>query len=226
VKKIIEQLKNSIIVSCQASKDEPMYSPEAILLMSKSVIKGGAKAIRTENPTFIRQIKHFFNSNIPIIGLYKKKYNDSEVYITPTKREVDAIAIAGSDIVAIDATSRTRPFNEKLEDILHYIHNKYNLPVMADISTFEEGIRAEELGFDLISTTLSGYTSYSKKSNEPDFELLEKLSSNLKTPIVLEGRIWEVNHVKHAFRKGAYSVVIGSSITRPQLITEKFVMNK
>lgn len=220
MKEIISKLKNNIIVSCQAGKEEPMYSPEAIILMTKASIKGGAKAIRAESPISIRQIKHFFD--IPVIGLYKKKYENSEVYITPTKKEIDSIAIAGSDIIAIDATNRQRPFNEKLEDLLNYIHNKYNLPVMADISTYEEGVNAEKLGFDLISTTLSGYTSYSKKSDEPDFELLEKLSKNIKTPIILEGRVWETNHLKEAFKRGAYSVVIGSSITRPNLITERF----
>jgi N-acylglucosamine-6-phosphate 2-epimerase len=217
---IISKLKNNIIVSCQAGKDEPMYSPEAIILMTKASIKGGAKAIRAESPTSIRQIKHFFD--IPVIGLYKKIYQNSEVYITPTRKEVDSIAISGSDIIAIDATNRKRPFNEKLEDIVNYIHDKYNLPVMADISNYEEGINAEKIGFDLIATTLSGYTSYSKKSDEPDFELLYKLSSNIRTPIILEGRVWEINHLKKAFKMGAYSVVIGSAITRPNLITKRF----
>lgn len=220
---LISKLKNNIIVSCQASKEEPTYSPETILLMTKAVIDGGAVAIRAEGVISIRQIKHFFD--IPVIGLYKKYYENSEVYITPTKKEIDSISIAGSDIIAIDATNRKRPNNQKLSDLVEYTKNKYNLPLMADISTYEEGINAEKLGFDLISTTLSGYTSYSKKTEEPDFELLEKLVNKVKVPVILEGRIWEITHVKKAFEKGAYSVVIGSSITRPHLITKRFYDN-
>ena len=217
---IIEKLKNNLIVSCQANSSEPMYSPEALLLMAKSAIKGGAVALRAEGNLPIRLFKSFFE--VPVIGLLKKDYDDSEIYITPTIKDVDSIAIAGADIIAIDATLRKRPFDQKLEDLLKRIKERYGLIAMADISTYEEAKNAENIGFDLIGTTLSGYTSYSKKSNEPDFELLEKMVKNIKTPIIMEGKINTPEQMKKAFEIGAYSVVVGSAITRPHLITESF----
>lgn len=217
---IIEKLKNNLIVSCQANSSEPMYSPEALLLMAKSSIKGGAVALRAEGNLPIRLFKSFFD--VPVIGLLKKDYDDSEIYITSTIKDVDSIAIAGADIIAIDATLRKRPFDQKLEDLLKRIKERYGLISMADISTYEEAKNAGNIGFDLIGTTLSGYTSYSKKSNEPDFELLEKMVKNIKTPIIMEGKINTPEQMRKAFELGAYSVVVGSAITRPHLITANF----
>lgn len=216
---ILSRLKGKLIVSCQASSGEPMYSPEALLLMAKASIEGGASAIRANGPLSVRQMKHFFK--VPVIGLYKKIYPDSDVYITPTLNEVHSISIAGADIIAIDATLRLRPFKQKTEDLLKKIH-EFNLLAMADISTYEEGINAQKIGFDIVGTTLSGYTPYSTQSEEPDFELLSKLTSNLNIPVIMEGKIWEPSQLTEAFKRNAYAVVIGSAITRPQLITKRF----
>ncbi|MFN8577654.1 MAG: N-acetylmannosamine-6-phosphate 2-epimerase [Candidatus Sericytochromatia bacterium] len=217
---LIESLKGKLIVSCQASEIEPLYSPEALLSMAKASIEGGAFALRASTPLPIRYMKSFFD--IPIIGLYKAVYNDSDVYITPTIKEVDAISISGAEIIAVDATLRKRPNNEKLEDILERIQKKHKLFAMADISTYEEAINADKLGFDLIGTTLSGYTPYSTQGEEPDFELLEKLVNTIKTPVIMEGKIWNPEQLDKAFKIGAYAVVIGSAITRPHLITKRF----
>ncbi len=217
---LIKNLKGKLIVSCQASEIEPLYSPEALLGMAKAAIEGGAFALRANTPLPIRYMKSFFD--IPIIGLYKAVYPDSDIYITPTIKEVDAISISGAEIIAVDATLRKRPNDEKLESILERIQKKHNLLAMADISTYEEALNAEKIGFDLIGTTLSGYTSYSTQSEEPDFELLKKIVSTIKTPVIMEGKIWNPEQLKTAFNIGAYSVVIGSAITRPHLITKRF----
>jgi N-acylglucosamine-6-phosphate 2-epimerase len=216
---LLKSLQGKLIVSCQAAEEEPLYSPEALLAMARAAIEGGAEALRANGPLPVRAMKHFFG--VPVIGLYKKVYPGSDVYITPTAREVEAIAIAGADIIAVDATLRKRPGDEKLDDLLKLIH-KYKLPAMADISTFEEGANAKTLGFDLVGTTLSGYTPYSLQAEGPDFELLASLTESLKIPVIMEGKIWEPNQLKEAFENGAYSVVIGSAITRPQLITKRF----
>ncbi len=191
--------------------------------MMESVIQGGAKALRLAGARDIRNAKRLFN--VPVIGLTKPDKlpeNWKEVvYITPTLKEVNELINANADIIATDATSRLRP-KESLKDIIKYIksHNKL---AMADISTCEEGIKARELGFDIISTTLSGYTQYSNQNlKTPDFKLLERLVKNLDCPVVLEGRIWEPKEVNRAFMLGAHSVVIGSAVTRPQLITKRF----
>ncbi len=220
---ILEKLKNQIIVSVQAMPNEPLYEESCIIAMMKSVVNGGAKGLRLAGARDVKNAKKIFD--IPIIGLTKpdKLPNNWKeiVYITPTLKEVNELIEANADIIATDATQRPRP-KESLKEIVNYIksHNKLS---MADISTFEEGIKARELGFDIISTTLSGYTQYSNQNIEgPDFELLEKLVKELNCPIILEGRIWEPNEVNKAFELGAHSVVIGSAITRPQLITKRF----
>ena len=224
---IVEKLKNQIIVSVQAMPNEPLYEEQCIIAMMQSVVNGGAKALRLAGARDIKNAKKLFD--IPIIGLTKPdKLPDNWkeiVYITPTLKEVNELIEANADIIATDATQRPRP-KESLKEIVNYIksHNKLS---MADISTFDEGIKARELGFDIISTTLSGYTQYSNQNIEgPDFELSEKLVKELDCPIILEGRIWEPNEVNKAFELGAHSVVIGSAITRPQLITKRFCNRK
>ena len=220
---ILNKLKNSVIVSVQAMPNEPLYKEDCMIAMMQSVINGGAKALRLAGARDVINAKKLFN--VPVIGLTKPDKlpeNWKEVvYITPTLKEVDELINANTDIIATDATNRPRP-KESLKEIVDYIKSKNKLS-MADISTFEEGVKARELGFDIISTTLSGYTKESlTDSDEPDFELLEKLVKKLDCPIILEGRIWNVEEVNKAFDLGAFAVVIGSAITRPQLITKRF----
>ncbi len=223
----IEKLKNQIIISVQAMPDEPLYKEECLTAMMKSVINGGAKALRLAGSRDIKNAKKLFN--VPVIGLTKPDKlpeNWKEiVYITPSLKEVNELIDANADIIAVDATLRPRP-KETLNEILNAIKSSDKF-AMADISTFEEGVKARELGFDVISTTLSGYTTYSNQNIEgPDFNLLKSLSNELDCPIILEGRIWTVEEVNMAFDLGAYSVVIGSAVTRPQLITKRFYERK
>ena len=204
--------------------DEPLYNETAITAMMKSVINGGAKGLRLAGSRDGKNAKKFFN--VPVIGLTKPDKlpeNWKEiVYITPTLKEVNELIEANADIIATDATQRKRP-NESLDVILKHIKTNNKL-AMADVSTFDEGVKERELGFDIISTTLSGYTQNSDCSQiEPDFNLLEKLVKELDCPIFLEGRIWEPCQVQKAFDLGAYSVVIGSAVTRPQLIVKRFI---
>ena len=220
---IIEKLKNQIIISVQAMPDEPLYNEVALTAMMQSVVNGGAKGLRVAGARDVKNAKKLFD--IPVIGLTKPdKLPDNwkeVVYITPSLKEVNELIEANADIIATDATQRPRP-KETLEKIIKYIKN-HNKLAMADISTFEEGVKARELGFDIISTTLSGYTQNSRQDLiGPDFELLSMLVKNLDCPVVLEGRIWEPNEVDRAFDLGAHSVVIGSAVTRPQLITKRF----
>jgi N-acylglucosamine-6-phosphate 2-epimerase len=221
---IVKKLENSIIVSSQASINEPFYPDEAMKAMIQSVINGGAQGLRLAGPSHIHLAKML--TDLPVIGITKpdiipENYKEI-VYITPAFQDAEAIYKAGADIIAIDATSRKRPA-ENLEVLIQRIHSELNCPVMADISTIDEGLNACELGADILSTTLAGYTAYSKATNGPDFELLDRLIKYTDRPVILEGRIETPDHVKIAFEKGAFAVVIGSAITRPQLITHKFV---
>lgn len=222
---IINRLKGKIVVSCQAMPSEPLYLEKCMVAMMKSVIKGGAGGLRVAGARDVRNAKRLFE--VPVIGLTKPDIIPSNwqeiVYITPTVNEVIELVDAGADIIAFDGTMRPRPNGAKLEELIKYI--KINKRVsMADISTLEEGINAEKLGANILSTTLSGYTQFSQNRGDgPDFELLKQLVENTNLPVVLEGRIWEPEEVTKAFELGAHCVVIGSAITRPQLITKRFI---
>ncbi|HSA06462.1 MAG TPA: N-acetylmannosamine-6-phosphate 2-epimerase [Candidatus Gastranaerophilales bacterium] len=224
--KLLKNIEKQIIVSCQASKNDPLAEKNGLISVIKSVINGGALGLRLAGRESIKKTRKF--STIPIIGITKPDIlpqNWKEiVYITPSFKDAKQISDAGADIIAIDGTLRQRP-NEKLEELIFNIKKKLQKPVMADISTYEEALICAELGADIISTTLSGYTSYTldKNNGEPDFELLETLVNNLNKPVILEGRIWTPEHAKKAFESGAFCVVIGSAITRPQVITERFI---
>lgn len=227
---ILKQIEAGVIVSVQADEGEPLDSPEILAALALSALQGGASGLRMANPENIRHIKTF-EPEIPLIGITKPHHIPTNfrelVYITPTFEDVCRIVEAGADIVAIDATSRLRPNGDTLDDAFSRVRQAYpQLPLMADISRFEEGIYAASLGFNIISTTLSGYTSDTMlcaKSGEPDFELLKKLVDVVEVPVILEGRIWEPWHVSKAFELGAFAVVIGSAITRPFAITHRFV---
>ena len=221
---IVEFLFGKVIVSCQAMPDEPLYKEDCMYAMMASVINGGASGLRVAGARDVKNAKKF---NVPVIGLTKpnklpENWKDV-VYITPTLKEVNELLEADADIIAFDGTSRPRPNNCKLEDIINTIHASGKL-AMADISTLQEGIKCANLGADIISTTLSGYTLESgEPTDKPDYELLENLVKNVNIPVILEGRIWEPADVTKAFELGAHSVVIGSAITRPQLITKRFI---
>ena len=220
---IIDYLKGNIIVSCQAMPDEPLYKEECMKAMMASVIKGGSAGLRVAGARDVRNAKKF---NVPVIGLTKpdKLPNNWKeiVYITPSLKEVNELIDADADIIAFDGTSRPRPNGCTINDIINTIHASNKL-AMADISTLTEGINCSELGADIISTTLSGYTMESKSdTDKPDYVLLKNLVNTIDKPVILEGRIWEPSDVTKAFELGAHSVVIGSAITRPQLITKRF----
>lgn len=222
---MINKLKNQVIISVQAAYGEPLYEETAMKAMIETVVKlGGAAALRLAGIRDIKNAKSMF-PDIPVIGITKpqklpENYLDL-VYITPNICDCSAVADSGADIVAFDATLRER--ENSIVEMIDVIHSKNKL-AMADIATFEDAKNAKECGIDLISTTLSGYTTQTlSNSAEPDFELLEKIVKELKTPAILEGRIWEPNQVKKAFELGAHSVVIGSAVTRPQHIVKRFL---
>lgn len=222
---IIEDLKGKVIVSSQAMPEEPLYDEKCMMAMMQSVVNGGAQGLRVAGARDVRNAKSF---GVPVIGLTKPDKLPSNwrsvVYITPGLKEVRDLIEAGADIIAFDGTARPRPGCD-LKDIIEEIHKSERL-AMADISTLEEGLNCAKLGADLISTTLAGYTDESgEPTDDPDYDLLENLVRNLQLPIILEGRIWEPKQVKKAFELGAHCVVIGSAITRPQLIVKRFITN-
>lgn len=227
---ILTSLRDSIIVSVQADQGEPLNKPECILAMAMSVVAGGAKGLRLANPENIRHVKQFL-PEIPVVGITKPPRPpvdpENHVYITPSLWAAESVCLAGAEIVAMDATLRPRPSGESLLEIVAALRERFpGTLLMADIATEEEAYAAAETGFDFISTTLSGYTANTLAAGQtgtPDFDLLSRLTRSLSIPVVLEGRIWSPDHVTQAFEQGAFAVVIGSAITRPHLITRRFV---
>lgn len=217
---MLNQIKNKLIVSCQALPDEPLHSPFIMGRMALAAKQGGASAIRAQGVEDILEIMQVVD--LPVIGIIKKSYSDSDIYITATKQEVEDLLKTNCQMIALDATNRIRPNNEKIEDLLNLIHKNGRL-AMADISTYEEAINAERIGFDVISTTLCGYTPYSPNYEGPNLELIGQLVQDLHIPVIAEGKINIPEDLKAVFKAGAYSAVVGGAITRPQLITKKFV---
>lgn len=218
----LAKTNGGIIVSCQALEDEPLYGAEIMARMALAAKLGGAVGIRCGTGKDIRAIRRAVE--LPIIGLVKRLYEGTPIYITPTMEEVDEVYDAGADVVAFDATDRQRPGGVGVEAFIGMVRAKYGekLLLMADISTYEEGITVAKAGADLISTTLSGYTPYSPQQKTPDFELMGRLACDLSSPVFGEGRIWTPEEASKALSLGVHAVIIGSAITRPMEITARF----
>lgn len=218
---LLAKIRGGLIVSCQAQPDEPLFGAEVMVKLAHAALQGGAVGIRANTPADVAAIRQAL-PDVPLIGLYKFDLPGFEVRITPTLETALALAQAGCDIIALDATQRPRP-EGSLETFIRKVQTETGLPVLADISTLEEGLTAEAAGAELISTTLSGYTSYSPQQKEPDLALVKALSGVLKVPLLAEGRITTPAQARQALEEGAYAVVVGGAITRPQWITRQFV---
>ena len=221
--KKVESLKGKLIVSCQALPHEPLHSSFIMGRMALAAKEGGAYGIRANTKEDIQEIRH--NVDLPVIGIVKRDYADSEVYITPTMKEVDELMEVGPEIIALDATGRLRPEGVALKDFFRQVKEKYPDQLwMADCSTVEEALHADKLGFDFIGTTMVGYTRQSEggRIEEDDFRILREIIAKAKHKVIAEGNVNTPQKVKRVIELGAYSVVVGSAITRPQLITREF----
>ncbi len=219
---ILQSIKGGLIVSCQALPGEPLYNTGVMPKMALAAKLGGAVGIRANGFDDIKAIKN--EVGLPVIGIVKKDYDDSDVYITPTIEEVKTVVAAGADIVAADATNRVRPNGKSLKEFYEEVRNSFpDVLLMADVSTFEEALEAAYLGFDLVGTTLCGYTEYTKGISIPDFELIRKMVRSLNIPVIAEGGIWMPEQLKKALDLGVHAAVVGSAITRPMEITKRFV---
>ena len=219
----IKALKGQLIVSCQALPQEPLHSSFIMGRLARAAKEGGAAGIRANTKEDIKEIQEV--TGLPIIGIVKRDYPDSAVYITPTMKEIEELMEVKPEIVAIDATGALRPGNVTLADFFHQIKEKYpEQKLMADCSTIEEALFADELGFDFIGTTMVGYTPQSKglKIEENDFEILRTILKKVKHPVIAEGNVNSPEKAKRVIELGSYAVVVGSSITRPQLITKGY----
>ena len=208
---IIQKLQGGLIVSCQAPAESPMHQPEVIAAMAEAAVNQGAIAIRLDTPAHVKAVRQKISA--PIIGLWKQQIPGFEVYITPQFDHAAAIAQAGADIIAIDATVRSRPNQETVATLIERIHIELGKLVMADVDTLAAAIVAANAGADLIGTTLYGYTAETQHLKPPGFDLLAELIKKLPIPIICEGGIASTQMAKQALDMGAYAVVVGTAIT-------------
>ncbi|MBD5549921.1 MAG: N-acetylmannosamine-6-phosphate 2-epimerase [Lachnospiraceae bacterium] len=219
----VDQLKGKLVVSCQALPHEPLHSSYIMGRMAFAAKEGGALGIRANTKEDIKEIQS--QVDLPIIGIVKRDYEDSKIYITPSMREIEELMEVKPEIIALDATNAVRPGGLTLDEFFHQIKEKYpDQLLMADCSTVEEALHADELGFDFIGTTLVGYTEQSKndKIEANDFEIIREIVAKVKHRVIAEGNINTPEKAKRVIELGAFSVVVGSIITRPQLITKAF----
>lgn len=219
---VFEQIKGKLIVSCQALPDEPLHSPFIMGRMAYAAKLGGAAGIRANSVEDIKEIKK--TVDLPIIGIIKRVFDNSDVFITPTLEEIELLYQEGVDIIALDATTRVRPDGKTISEIFPLIREKYSDQLfMADCSNYEEGKLAYELGFDCVGTTLNGYTEYTKGNKDLDLHLIGRLVKDIPVPIIAEGGIWTPEDLNDVLKCGAFTAVVGTAITRPMEITKRFV---
>ncbi|WP_214703184.1 MULTISPECIES: N-acetylmannosamine-6-phosphate 2-epimerase [unclassified Exiguobacterium] len=216
-------LPTGLIVSCQALENEPLHSEFIMGRMAIAAVQGGAKGIRANSAKDIQEIKK--QVAVPIIGIVKRDYEDSDVFITATMKEVEELIEVGVDVIALDATQRLRPNGVTLQELVHAIRSIYpKQAIMADCATLNDCIEADRLGFDYISTTLHGYTKETNGSllYHDDFKFLKDVLDHVSRPVIAEGNILTPEMAKRCMNLGTYAVVVGGAITRPHQITARF----
>lgn len=221
---ILDAIKGKMIISCQAVEGEPLYVKEKSImyLMARAAKMAGTPAIRTSSVRDVIAIKE--ETGLPVIGLIKIQYEGFDSYITPTMKEVDELVEAKSDVIALDCTQRQRGDGISVDEFVKEVRAKYpDIPLMADISTYEEGMNAAKLGVDIVGTTMSGYTPYSPKVDGPDYELMRRLAKDCPVPVIGEGKIHTPAQAVEALDTGVWAIVVGGAITRPLEIAQRFM---
>ena len=204
---LFERIKGKVIVSCQAVPGEPLYVEEksVMYLMARAAKQAGTPMIRTSSIRDVIAIKE--ETGLPVIGLVKVQYEGFESYITPTMKEVDDLVAAGSDIIALDCTQQKRGDGKTISEFITEVRTKYPW----------------KLGMDIVGTTMSGYTSYTEKTDGPDYELVKRLVAAVDIPVIGEGRVHYPQQAVEMLDAGAFAVVVGGAITRPLEIAQRFI---
>lgn len=217
---VISALRGGVVVSSQVMDPRsPLGDPHLLSLLAQTAALGGAAGFRVDGPRVVADLRGA--TSLPIIGIWKDRASGADNYITPSVSQALELLYAGADIIAVQATSGSRPA-ESFAEIAAAVHSAGGL-VMADISTTEEGLRAAIAGADLIATTMAGHTPQSKGSLRPALNIVSELQEQVSAPLVVEGGVWSQDHVRAAFEAGAWSVVVGSAVTAPDLITARLV---
>jgi N-acylglucosamine-6-phosphate 2-epimerase len=212
-------MRGGLVVSVQAAPGTPLASPDTMSALARAAELGGAAGIRAEGVADIRAIKNAVG--VPVIGLIKRDIPGSPVRITGSLEDAHAVAAAGADVVAVDATPRARPDGMATQDFLAALAAELEAPLLGDVDSFESAVAARAAGADAVATTLSGYAGDGRAPEEPDLELVERLAGELDCPVLAEGRYSTPGDVAAAFDAGAFAVVVGTAITDPIALTRR-----
>lgn len=225
IQALLWALRGRLIVSCQALPGEPLHGPRYMAAMARAAMEGGAAGIRANGPADVAAIRADLGPGVPLVGLWKQTLPSTAVYITPTVESAVALRQAGADIVALDATDRPRPQGGDVAGFVRLLRAAVRCPLMADVATLAEGLAAAAAGVDIVATTMAGYTTDGPPPDGPSFDLLADLVAALRPggpPVFAEGRIGTPEQARQALALGAWAVVVGGAITRPQAITARF----
>ena len=217
----IAALRGRLVVSCQASHNDPLDDLDTLTRIAASVLRGGAGGLRAEGVARIIAFRKL--TQLPIIGIIKTHDANGDVYITPDFHSARSISDAGADIIALDCTARRLTAAEPWPELIRRIHTELNSPVLADIATLEDALAAERAGADAVATTLYGYTAETANNRAVSWPLLQSILARTTIPVIVEGHITDPVDVEKALTLGAHAVVVGSAITRPETITARFV---
>lgn len=220
-----ELIPRGVIVSCQLEPTEPLHTPQHCALFAQAAEAGGGTAIRAEGVANIQEIRA--TTRLPLIGCIRDSYSDGWMLVTADLNAVERLVRVGVDIVALDATLRMRPNGADGIRFLADVRKRYpDLLILADVSTFEEGVRAADVGASALSTVLCGRTKETYEQSlvaSPNLDLIYRLATTVRTPVLAEGFIWNTADASAAVEAGAYSVIVGGAITRPRVLTQLFV---
>lgn len=224
-KQILESLKGGLIVSCQVQHDDPIYTDNMVVKMAEAARWAGAVGIRANSPEQIKAIKEAV-PELPMIGLWKVWHDDTDVFITPTMKEVKAIWEAGAEIIALDCTAQVTHEGTQAWNLIKEV--KKEIPeaiIFADVSNLEEARRAVENGADIVAPTLYGYTKETSHIEGADYRMFAQMCRELKDEayVMMEGHLYTPEDAMKCIFLGAHSVVVGSAITRPHLTAKRFV---
>lgn len=217
-------IRPGLIVSCQLDENEPLYTPQHCSLFAQAAELGGAVGIRGEGIPNLQEIRA--TTRIPLIGCVRGKFKDGWVLVTPDQTSHTRLARMGMDVIAVDATLRPRPDGSDGPAFIREALTRHpDVPLLADIATYDEGMRAAEAGAGAISTVLFGRTKETVEqaiSIEAHLDLVHSLVQATAIPVLAEGFIWSTTDAAAAMEAGAYGVIVGGAITRPRVITQLF----
>lgn len=211
-------LRGGLIVSVQTSSTNPLHGDDHVVALALAGELGGAAAVRVDTPGQVALVRAA--TDLPLIGIDTRIFPDSDVQVTPTFACAKAVVEAGADIVSIDGTDRPRPGGETFAETVRRVHEELGVPVIADVSTLEQGIAAREAGADALGSAVEGYEGFGTR--EPDIALIAQLAEHVDCPILAERYFTTIEQVTAAIEAGAHAVIMGSAIVDPTIVVRRF----